>query len=95
MMGLDESILEFLDHLGTPHRIPVSVTATEMWINLAVRRDISDKSQNTFTRRMKILYEHGFLEKADVRGSHYYLSEKAQRFLSGDLPMDEMVDDSS
>lgn len=64
VLMLDDSILEFLAAFGEPGGESVVMSPTQVWYNLAVQRDVTDKSAGTVSRRMEKLAEHEFLQRA-------------------------------
>lgn len=92
MDELDNAILEFYHDLDRPAGAPVALGPTQVWHNLAVLRDVTDKRQNTVSRHMMSLYEDGLLVKTDESRGLYGISELGVRYVEGDLSDDERED---
>lgn len=95
MNELDDAILEFFEALDEPGGEPVALSPTPVWQNLAVVREVTEKKQNTFSRRMNQLAEAGLLEKIDEERGYYVITEKGRRYLSGELDGSELVMDEN
>lgn len=94
MNELDDAILEFFEALDEPGGEPVALSPTPTWVNLAEVRGITEKKQNTFSRRMNRLSEAGLLEKIDAERGYYVLTEKGREYLAGELDAGELERES-
>jgi len=90
MNELDDAILEFFEALGEPGGRPVALSPTPVWVNLAEIREITEKKQNTFSRRMNQLAEASLLQKIDEGRGYYQITEKGRKYLAGDLDASEL-----
>ena len=90
MNELDDAILEFFEAMDEPGGEPVALSPTPIWLNLAEIRGITERKQNTFSRRMNQLAEAGLLEKIDEKRGYYLITKKGRRYLAGELDADEL-----
>lgn len=93
MNELDDAILEFFEVLDEPGGKPVALSPTPIWVNLTRVRGITDKKQNTFSRRMNQLAVAGLLSKIDDGRGYYVITDKGRRYLSGNLDISELERD--
>jgi len=93
MNELDDAILEFFEALGEPGGMPVALSPTPVWVNLAEVREVTEKKQNTFSRRMNQLAEAGLLRKIDEGRGYYVITEKGRQYLAGGLDATELEND--
>lgn len=85
MTDFDIHLLEYLDSLDSDRYEQISINPTTAYVNLAVRRDVIDKKQNTFLRRMRMQYKVGLLERVeDARGTHYYITDLGRDFIANE-----------
>lgn len=91
MTGLDESILEFMEALGTPVGEPVVVSPRMVKRNLE-HRDLVEKSRSTYSRRMRKLADAGLLIRMDGKGAYYYISKKGVDWVDGNLSAEDLED---
>ena len=82
MTGNDDTILEFL------HEKQVALSPTGLHINLD--REGYDISYSTVKRRLGHLEDVNLVDKLERKGGYYILTEKGQRYLSGDLSAGEL-----
>ena len=82
MTGNDDTILEFL------HAKQVALSPTGLHINLD--RAGYEISYSTVKRRLGHLEDVDLVMKLDRKGGYYVLTEKGQRYLSGDLGVEDL-----
>ncbi|GAA0240770.1 winged-helix domain-containing protein [Haladaptatus pallidirubidus] len=82
MTGNDDTILEYL------HEKQVALSPTGLHINLD--REGYNISYSTVKRRLGHLEDVNLVERIDRKGGYYILTEKGQRYLSGDLGTEEL-----
>jgi len=88
MTNFDEVILEFMDSLGEPGGQPVLISPRVLKDNLE-SRDLVDYSESSYSRRLSSLKERGFLGRTDTDGVRYYITEKGQKYVAGELDASE------
>jgi hypothetical protein len=88
MNELDDAILEFFEALDDPGGQPVALSPTPVWVNLNPIRGATERTQNTFSRRMNQLATAGLLEKIDDERGYYVITDKGKAYLNGDLDSD-------
>ena len=90
MNEVDTAILEYLEELGAVDGHPVSMAPTPLYVNLVQQMAVVDVQPNTLSRRMGRLAEMGMLERVDEKRGYYWITEKGEAFLAGELNSEDI-----
>ena len=90
MNEADDAVLEYLQELETDTGHRIALPPTAVWYNLVKELDLLDRSQNTVSRRMNILWEAGLLEKADEKRGYYRITDQGIAYLEGQLESNDL-----
>jgi hypothetical protein len=92
MNQVDDAILEFLADVSDGTDDPVVFSPMDVWINVVQLRGLVDRAPNTVSLRLGKLEKRDLVAMPDHSGTHYYLTDKGQQYLSGDLERSELLD---
>ena len=79
----DRPILEFLNQTG------LALSPRAIRYNLRTREQV-ELPYSTLNRRLKILLDHGMVEKEYESAGFYSITEKGQKYLAGELSKDDL-----
>lgn len=94
MTEIDDVILEYLHGIGEPYGYEIVQPPKTVWHNLVNELEVIDRSPATVRRRMQTLEDMGLLERPDVGGTYYRLTDKGRRYVEGDITLSELGPDS-
>ncbi len=81
----DDPILEFLAECD------IALSPRPLQYNLETRADV-EMPYSTINHRLKLLTEHGLVEKEYPAGGYYSITEKGRQYLRGELSKDDLED---
>lgn len=86
MNEVDDLILEFFQEQDES----IALSPAIVWFNLYEIHELTDKSKETVSRRMRTLVDRGLLKTVDETRGYRILTDKGRAYLAGDLDAEDL-----